>query len=141
VLDLRLDRDVIPLPQGRNKIDVITPAVQRFFAKVGRLTKLEELSLGHVNNPFSPKAEKLFAMDLTLEGGWLAELSGLKQLKHLRMYTDYWSSMDQDDVKFMDDNWPELERVSFHGFIGRLETHYHWRWLKERRPHIKLSSI
>ncbi|KAK3823044.1 MAG: hypothetical protein J3Q66DRAFT_330736 [Benniella sp.] len=138
VLQLFMDRQVV-VPQGRNKVDIVTQAVQRFFAQVGRLTSLEELGLGS-RMDLEREEWKLFAKDLTLDNGWLAELSGLKQLRHLRMYTDYWSSMVREDVEFMHVNWPKLEKISFgiDDFDEEVLEDYHWEWLKRRRPYLAL---
>jgi len=138
VLELFMDREVV-VPQGRNKVDIVTQAVQRFFAQVGRLTNLEELGLGS-RMDLEREERKLFAKDLTLENGWLAELSGLKQLRHFRMYTDYWSSMVREDVEFMHVNWPKLEKISFglDDFDEEVLEDYHWEWLKRRRAYLAL---
>ncbi|KAF9347398.1 hypothetical protein BGX34_003169 [Mortierella sp. NVP85] len=130
VLDILVDREVT-VPQGRNKIDIVIQSAQRFFAQVGRLTKLEELSLGCKEC----LEDEDFTKDLTLEYGWLGELAGLKQLRHLRMHTDYWSPMSHEDVEFMNTSWPKLEKISF-GWGGYDRDEDHWEWLRERRPHI-----
>ncbi|KAK3823046.1 MAG: hypothetical protein J3Q66DRAFT_424610 [Benniella sp.] len=136
VLHLMLDRDVyVPWPE--KKVDVVNRAVKGFFAQVGCLSKLEELTLG-CKRSSTGKAEQLFANDLTLKDGWLAELAGLKKLWHLRMYTDYWSSMGQEEVEFMDTNWPKLEKISFgwYDFDEEVLEEDHWKWLKKKRPPI-----
>ncbi|KAK3823047.1 MAG: hypothetical protein J3Q66DRAFT_330740 [Benniella sp.] len=136
VLHLMLDRDVTV--RWRQKIvDVVHQAAQGFFAQIGRLTKLEELSLDCKtgNDP-----SYLFCKDLTLEDGWLAELSGLKKLWHLEMLSDYWSPMSQEEVEFMDTNWPNLEKISFGLDFFKVEEggleKDHWKWLKNKRPYI-----
>ncbi|KAF9363855.1 hypothetical protein BGX34_003188, partial [Mortierella sp. NVP85] len=73
---------------------------------------------------------------------WLAGLSRLKELRHLFLITDLWCGMTQDDVQFMDSNWPQLERITF-GFrkakLAEIVSQPHWQWLKERRPWIQYS--
>jgi hypothetical protein len=137
VLELFVDRRVV-VPQGMAKVDIVTHAMERFFSQVGRLTKLEELGLGS-RMDLERGGRKLFAKDLTLENGWLAELSGLKQLRHLRMYSDYWSSMVQEDIEFMDTKWPKLEKISFgcgDGYDRNVLQKDLWEGLKEMRPFI-----
>jgi len=136
VLHLMLDRDVI-VDWLEKKTDVVNRVVQGFFAEVGRLTKLEELSLGSKRSS-TRRAEKLFAKDLTLKDGWLAKLARLNKLRHLQMYTDYWSSMGQEEVEFMDTNWPKLEKISFgwDEFDEEVLEEDHWKWLKKKRPPI-----
>ncbi|KAF9357254.1 hypothetical protein BGX34_009457 [Mortierella sp. NVP85] len=134
MLHLMLDRDVI-VRRRQKKGDVVNWAAQGFFVQIGRLTKLEELSLGC---KASPDSSHLRSADLTLEEGWLAELSGLKKLWYLGMLTDYWSVMEQEEVEFMDTNWPNLEKIMFSSKYFEEETleRDHWKWLKTKRPYI-----
>ncbi|KAF9344820.1 hypothetical protein BGX26_003857 [Mortierella sp. AD094] len=82
------------------------------YAQIGRLVNLEKLGLGWDLCEHITRAED-FEFDLTLEHGWLAELGGLKELKHFYMATQFWSTMGQAEVEFVDANWPQLERITF----------------------------
>ncbi|KAK3823055.1 MAG: hypothetical protein J3Q66DRAFT_330754 [Benniella sp.] len=112
-------------------------------AQIGGLVKLEELSLGCVRiGPIMKDSPVM--KDLTLEDGWLAELAGLKKLRHFCMLTNLWVWMGQAEVEFMVSNWPNLDKISLHmneemdGFDLDVFSKPHWRWLKEKRPHIAL---
>ncbi|KAK3823037.1 MAG: hypothetical protein J3Q66DRAFT_330722 [Benniella sp.] len=140
VLHLCLRREVV-VPEGRTEDGVVAEAAQRVYSQIGRLVKLEDLTLGCVEK-YRSRGENS-ASDLTLEHGWLAALAGLKRLRLFQMSTDFWSRMGQAEVEFMDANWPRLESVSF-GFSNLKEQMLredHWKWLKEKRPQLDFSSI
>jgi hypothetical protein len=145
VLQLCLDRRV-NVPEGARAEDVISQAVQRVYAQIGRLVQLEELSLRYDTNKFYTKIIDAFTTaflttDLTLEHGWLAELAGLKNLKHFRMETDFWTSMDRPEVEFMDANWPRLRSIGFADcYWGAVVESPHWQWLKQVRPRLAYVS-
>jgi len=120
VLDLRVDRNVV-VPEGKSKVAIVNHAVGGFFAQIGTLLHLEELGLGCGIN-----TRREADGDLILEDGWLAKLTGLKQLWHLTMHSDYWSAMGQADVESMDLNWPRLERISFGWQAEEIRNENHW---------------
>ncbi|KAK3805025.1 MAG: hypothetical protein J3Q66DRAFT_423548 [Benniella sp.] len=119
-------------------LEIVNQIGKDVYAQIGRLVKLEELSLGYILDPV--------VKDLTLEAGWLAELAGLKELRRFCMLTDFWTLMGQAEVEFMVNNWPNLEKISVHmneemdGFDPDIFSKPHWRWLKEKRPHIVLTA-
>ncbi|KAK3823080.1 MAG: hypothetical protein J3Q66DRAFT_330802 [Benniella sp.] len=108
------------------------------YGQIGRLSKLEMLCLGCETRQEPDTPEKDFEYDLTLERGWLGELAGLKELRHLQMATDFWSKMGQAEVEFMDANWPKLEKITF-GCYGLSDSprKAHWIWLQKKRPHLQ----
>jgi hypothetical protein len=117
---------------------------KKVYAQIGGLVKLEQLSLGCIRS--GPIMEDDPVMkDLTLEDGWLGELAGLKKLRHFCILTNIWVWMGQAEVEFMVSNWPNLEKISLHmkeamyGFDLDVFNKPHWRWLKEKRPHIVLT--
>ncbi|KAG0238448.1 hypothetical protein BGX31_003286 [Mortierella sp. GBA43] len=142
ILQLCLSRYVFR-PEGMCMEKAITRTAQRVYAQIGQLTKLEELSLSCEMGAFWSAPEEDFSKDLTLEHGWLAELTGLKRLRHFQMETDFWSSMGQLEVEFMDGNWPKLESIGI--ACGDLEEEVlslpHWQWLKEKRPYLSYTKV
>ncbi|KAF9347739.1 hypothetical protein BGX26_000798 [Mortierella sp. AD094] len=120
-----------------NATDLATPMAKKVYAQIGRLVKLEKLSLGHDLVGYAAMGYKDLKNDLTLERGWLAELAGLSKLRHFHMMTDFWSKMGKAEVEFMHANWTHLERITFgeDNIMSRYTIDEpHWRWLKEQRP-------
>ncbi|KAK3823042.1 MAG: hypothetical protein J3Q66DRAFT_330734 [Benniella sp.] len=141
VLDLHLQRQV-DVPEGRTKDEVTAEAAQRVYSQIGRLVKLEDLTLTiYEDDNLWDNLEESCAYDLTLERGWLGELAGLKRLRRFRMNHNYWGLMGQSEVEFIDTNWLELQSITFYGYTFRYGDQLqmdHWKWLKERRPYINL---
>ena len=139
VLYLRLDPIVTVLAADTIQ-DTVDQEGKETYAQIGRLVKLEELGLGCTVNGPDMK-------DLTLKIGRLAELAGLKELRQFCILTNLWASMGQAEVEFMASHWPKIEKISLHmdeemvGFDLDVFSKPHWRWLKEKRPHIVLTII
>ncbi|KAK3823043.1 MAG: hypothetical protein J3Q66DRAFT_137586 [Benniella sp.] len=142
VLNLRLQRQVDVLECSRTKDEVMADAAQRVYSQIGRLVKLEDLTLTiYEDDNLWDNLEESCAYDLTLERGWLGELAGLKRLRRFRMNHNYWGLMGQSEVEFIDTNWLELQSITFYGYTFRYGDQLqmdHWKWLKERRPYINL---
>ncbi|KAF9344821.1 hypothetical protein BGX26_003858, partial [Mortierella sp. AD094] len=113
-----LDLRALRLTLNRNEylqpgMELQNSVAEKVYAQIGRLVKLEELALGwelcfsHLIDP------KYFEMDFTHEQGWLAELGGLKNLRHFYVATELWSRMGQSEVEFMNTNWLQLEKITF----------------------------
>ncbi|KAF9952315.1 hypothetical protein BGZ70_000634, partial [Mortierella alpina] len=120
-------------------------AAKRVYAQIGRLVALETLAL-ETDQVWYGKEEDVLVTewDLTLSRGWLAEVAGLKNLRHLQMRTDYWSRMGQAEVEFMDAEWPLLGDISFDMEKQRLlelVEQPHWKWLRQKRPDLRLSAL
>ncbi|KAF9914599.1 hypothetical protein BX616_007953 [Lobosporangium transversale] len=81
------------------------------YAQIGRLINLRSLVLGCDKD--EPSDLEYFAKDLTLNRGYLSELSKLKELRHFGMTTNFWLKMRQAETKFMLKQWPKLERITF----------------------------
>ncbi|KAF9284944.1 hypothetical protein BGZ68_004295 [Mortierella alpina] len=124
-------------------------AAKRVYSQLGRLADLKILSIGFVMTDQERRKATgySFQWDLTLSRGWLAELSGLKNLRHLHLRTDFWTRMGQAEVEFMDAKWPLLESVTFIIFrwysaetdlFLKLMQKPHWLWLQKRRPQLAL---
>lgn len=114
---------------------------KKVYGQIGRLVKLETLSLGGhgCEKPLSPMQD--FEYDLTLKHGWLAELAGLKDLRHFGMDTNFWSRMGQAEVEFMDTHWPKLERITFgYNVLELITKKPHWQWLQKKRPQLKYDK-
>ncbi|KAG0221367.1 hypothetical protein B0O80DRAFT_104332 [Mortierella sp. GBAus27b] len=136
-LNIYLNRGVV-VPAGATLRQVMAQNAKEVYAKIGRLVKLESLGLGWEMESFPGD----FMNDLTLEHGWLAQLSGLKELRHFQMEKDFWSSMGQAEIAFMVVNWPKLESIAIaapKSETERVFTLPHWQWLQVKRPHIVLS--
>ncbi|KAF9362844.1 hypothetical protein BGX34_005384 [Mortierella sp. NVP85] len=124
------------LEYGRMDPQLARVIAKQGYGQIGRLSKLETLCLGcdTRKDPDTPKKD--YEYDLTLEYGWLGELAGLKELRHLQMVTDFWSRMGQAEVEFMDANWPKLEKITFGYYLFGDSREPHWDWLQEKRPHL-----
>ncbi|KAF9960004.1 hypothetical protein BGZ72_008203 [Mortierella alpina] len=123
-------------------------AAKQAFAQIGRLTALEHLALGTDEGPNGTDEERLESeWDLTLSEGWLAQLAGLKNLRHFHMRTNHWSKMGQAEVEFMDAEWPLLDCVTFDRCSMTIPQFHkeidlpHWKWLQQKRPSLRLSAI
>ncbi|KAG0198055.1 hypothetical protein BGX28_008474 [Mortierella sp. GBA30] len=117
-------------------------AAKRIYGQIGQLEKLEVLALEADVSEETLAKECEFDWDLTLSKGWLAELSGLKNLRHLQMRSNFWGKMGQAEVEFMHAQWPLLSEVSFSTWsttIPSLIEQPHWQWLKQQRPHLRYS--
>ncbi|KAF9362846.1 hypothetical protein BGX34_005386 [Mortierella sp. NVP85] len=124
--------------------DLVRAMAKKAYGQIGRLSKLEILCLGCDEREEQETPMEDYEYDLTLEHGWLAELAGLRELRHLHMATDFWSRMGQAEVEFMDANWPKLEKITFRCYGSEssegIMERPHWQWLQERRPHLEHES-
>ncbi|KAF9960820.1 hypothetical protein BGZ72_005826 [Mortierella alpina] len=134
--------------QKQGKCRAVAWAAKRVYSQIGRLVELKVLSIGAaMSDQGSRKAQEFaFDWDLTLSKGWLAELSGLKNLRHLHLRMNFWTRMGQAEVEFMDANWPLLESlaVNLDGLYASDRDIFlrqpHWQWLEKRRPHLLYVS-
>jgi len=109
------------------------------YRQIGRLVKLERLWLGYDPELATPMDGNRY--DLTLERGYLQELAGLKELKHLCISEYFWSRMGQGEVEFIDAQWPKLEKITFRYWnMSGIIQGDQWKWLKQRRPSLKYSA-
>lgn len=81
----------------------------RLFHQLGRLSRLQQLSLGHCILWMYENGYSHHGLDFTLDAG-LANLSGLKKLEELNLEGIY-QRMGQKDVEWMLENWPRLRVV------------------------------
>ncbi|KAF9902698.1 hypothetical protein EC991_004621 [Linnemannia zychae] len=86
-----------------------TSLQHRLFHQLGRLTNLQNLSLGHCILWMYENGYSHHGLDFTLDAG-LAQLSGLKKLEELNLEGIY-QRMQEEDVKWMLDHWPRLRVV------------------------------
>ncbi|KAF9110833.1 hypothetical protein BGX27_005823 [Mortierella sp. AM989] len=140
-------------PSGENEDGLIileseelSKMAKLVYGQIGRLSKLEGLAIGHDQDEDWDEIEEIFQNDLTLKNGWLSELSGLKELKHFQMMTDFWTGMGQAEVEFMHENWPRLERlkkitfgIGWASFTNHIWEQPHWQWLKSQRPTLEFG--
>ncbi|KAF9945586.1 hypothetical protein BGZ72_001201, partial [Mortierella alpina] len=114
---------------------------KRVYQQIGRLEKLEILAIDIDRSNRTRATENDYRWDLTLWKGWLGELAGLKNLKSLRLRVDFWSNMRQFEVEFMHEHWPLLRELAFSCDISQFHTEPQWRWLLEKRPHLRLVRL
>lgn len=114
--------------------------IQRFvYERLGRLTKLETLWLGHDYGHYDQlrhghRSIQPDCLELSLESG-LAKLERLKALKELNMERMKKNAKLQD-VRWMADNWPKLTTI-----FGLDELHEDQdavEWLKDHYPKINV---
>ncbi|KAI1321073.1 hypothetical protein EDD11_008654 [Mortierella claussenii] len=139
---------------GNRTFDLMSAAVdavaqfvgEKVYSQIGRLVKLEYLSLGCDLHESAFANAASFEWDLTLNKGWLVQLNDLKQLKHFMMVADFWSQMGFPEVQFMAENWPQLERLTFghYPMAASEEKGWekpHWKWLQKQRPGIVYDTM
>ncbi|KAF9291874.1 hypothetical protein BGZ74_000306 [Mortierella antarctica] len=109
---------IVDIPAKYDDHDKVRSQLQKqVYGRLARLTKLQVLQLGHeiehtdeighTSGVVGDPQEE--CLDLTLESG-LGALSTLKKLRQLNVECVY-HHMDDEDFKWMVDNWPELETV------------------------------
>ena len=98
-----LDMDVL---YHDSEQPLITLATKRVYTQIGRLQMLEELTLGIDSSVETCRRPYDYWRNLVLDGGWLGELAGLKNLRRLWFRADFWSSMGLAEVQFMHEHWP-----------------------------------
>ncbi|KAF9279298.1 hypothetical protein BGZ68_007998 [Mortierella alpina] len=91
---------------------------KRFYAQIGRLGKLEQLTFDATKDPFSIKRQWDCSYDLTLSRGYLGEMLGLKSLRSLRVDMAFWRNMGQDELEFIQAHCPLLRTVNVMGRAG-----------------------
>ncbi|KAG0222436.1 hypothetical protein BGX31_009153 [Mortierella sp. GBA43] len=115
------------------------------YGRIGQMVKLETLCLSdniHRYEPNDYENDCTPEWDLTLDRGCLDSLSELKELRHFGMGTRFWARMGQDEVEFMDEEWPKLEKISFgEGALEDIISQPHWQWLQERRPYLEYCAF
>ncbi|KAF9914318.1 hypothetical protein BX616_008538 [Lobosporangium transversale] len=134
------------------------------WTQVGHLLRLQELEIG--NTGFDSMPDVYWIKDLRLEApiiigqdeehdscaaegnqGLLHLLRGLRNLRVLRLRTDYWPRWilpGQAEVEFMEQNWPYLRKFSYvssrHDVSGgSLEDEPQWGWFKHRWPELVIN--
>ncbi|KAF9929668.1 hypothetical protein BGZ67_006191 [Mortierella alpina] len=134
-LRLTLNRH-LTAEDGHVSPERIAQAARHVYTQIGRLDQLEILALDIDRSEDVMGKEDDFPWDLTLSKGWLGELSGLKNLKTLRLFSDFWSKMGQAEVEFMREHWPLLSEIRLYGPSSlHLHTALHWQWpFDKRRP-------
>ncbi|KAK5808027.1 hypothetical protein F5H01DRAFT_353122 [Linnemannia elongata] len=129
--------------------------LENLYRQIGSLTALQELDLKMVtlgepqlvagmlvdewwiNKPSTSFPAMLSIRDIsTNRPGYLHHLSGLKQLKELRgsisAETDETKvTMGWAEVKWIDQNWPELRKADF--FKYGFNVNHQFRWLQDKR--------
>jgi hypothetical protein len=114
-----------------------TISSSHLYQQIGRLVQLEYFAIGRDDSQ-----RAVFESDLTVSGGSLAELAGLKRLRHLHITTNLWSKMGQVDVEFIHQSWPVLQTITVgcnvDGFLW-LKSQSHWAWLCEKRPWLEFT--
>ncbi|KAF9356060.1 hypothetical protein BGX26_005781 [Mortierella sp. AD094] len=110
---------------------------EKLFSHIGRLTKLETLALGWVDEDkddiLYPNRKK------ELVKRCLAQLANLSNLRQFQMLSSCWSPIDQDDVELIHNSWLPLRRVISREHEKLLTKQPHWQWLQEQRLSLQFS--
>ncbi|KAF9399517.1 hypothetical protein BGX21_006113 [Mortierella sp. AD011] len=132
--------------------------IHKAFYQLGRLTKLRHLRLGWISDTaFKRKVN----FDLSISSG-LEHLAGLKELEILDVTCIAHVNIEEEEVKWMTENWPMLRMIK--GYFKKFPRLCHWdrdeddlyediyptrreepyiptpiRWLLSRRPHLEIS--
>ncbi|KAF9959996.1 hypothetical protein BGZ72_008195 [Mortierella alpina] len=120
---------------------VVAMATKRVYTQIGKLEKLEDLMINTDMSLEGTTKTSDYAWNLTVSAGYLGELAGLKSLKRLNLRADFWSTMGQAEVEFMDRNWPLLSEITVDvslSSLSQLKATSHWQWLRNRRPQLEL---
>ncbi|KAK3823015.1 MAG: hypothetical protein J3Q66DRAFT_397486 [Benniella sp.] len=102
----------------------------RMFKQIGKLIHLEILALDF----YGYDSEYGWDLDDSMRSEWLKEIAGLDKMRYLCMPSDCWG--EQYLSKIIDSSWPRLERVS-----SRRYDPMDFRWIKERRPWLKIGDL
>ncbi|KAF9562931.1 hypothetical protein EC968_005035, partial [Mortierella alpina] len=111
VLCLTLNRHLTVEETHHLSSERIAQAAKHVYTQIGRLHQLEVLVLNITRSVDTSGREDPFPWDLTLSRGWLGEMSGLKNLKTIRLLSDVWSRMGQAEVEFMRERWSSLGEI------------------------------
>ncbi|KAF9947990.1 hypothetical protein BGZ72_010093 [Mortierella alpina] len=115
-------------------------AAERVYTQIGRLRKLEKLTIDIDRSEDTIAVEWDYEWELTLNHGKLGELADLKNLRSLTLEGDFWSRMGQPEVEFMHEHWPMLEEIVLFGRVSKLRTLSHWQWLLDKRPQMRFIT-
>jgi len=130
--------------------DSTAAAKSAHYLALGQLTQLMDLTLGYSPKTGRVSDEHPSFMDLLLEdghadglqGGYLGLLVRLKELRRLCLFQDFWTCLTMNEIKFMAENWPRLESITFitedvEWLKKYLEVIVCWKELKVLRPGIE----
>ncbi|KAF9964983.1 hypothetical protein BGZ70_005647, partial [Mortierella alpina] len=124
--------------------EVVRARVTRnVYLQIGRLEKLEVLTLDIDRSFENHMDDSDYAWNLSACDGFLYELAGLKNLRSLELGVDFWSAMDQEEVELMHQAWPLLNEITFYcrpTELSQLEAEPHWQWPLSKRPHLRFHS-
>ncbi|KAG0042404.1 hypothetical protein BGZ83_000501 [Gryganskiella cystojenkinii] len=122
--------------------------LKSYYENVAKLTELEDWTLGYAYNGHRAP---ISLTDLTLGdgnsgGGFLHLLTGLKNLRRLCLWHDFWTRMGVEEVRFMATHWPQLESITFRtNDIVWLEQkvlkEYAWRELSRLLPKLEYRFL
>ncbi|CAO3566934.1 unnamed protein product [Mortierella alpina] len=88
---------------------------KRFYAQIGRLEKLENLTLDGTRDPYSIERHWDCSYDLTLSRGYLGQMVGLKNLRSLRVDRAFYRNMGHDELVFIQLHCPRLRYIKVLG--------------------------
>ncbi|KAF9570102.1 hypothetical protein EC968_002272 [Mortierella alpina] len=127
-----------------DEVDSYKPLVvlvtKRIYIQIGRLEKLEELTLDIDRSNGTWQFTSDYEFNLTLSKGWLGKMAGLKKLRKLWLLADFWSAMGQAEVEFIYEHWPLLREIAFACDIAPIHAMPHWQWLLNKRPLLRFVS-
>ncbi|KAF9102861.1 hypothetical protein BGX27_010835 [Mortierella sp. AM989] len=118
-----------------------TSTKNNIYLQIGRLVKLELLYLVSDTEGLSEEELQVIGKYLTLKHGWLVELKGLKELRHLVLGSVFWKQMGQAEVEFIHSNWPRLMEISLLRCLDQENPDQkpHWQWLRGQRLNLTIA--
>ncbi|KAG0043730.1 hypothetical protein BGZ83_011080 [Gryganskiella cystojenkinii] len=119
---------------------------RRFYESVSCLTELEDWTLSYSCAVRSNVSITDLMLDDQKGGGYLGQLAGLKKLRHITLWQDFWSRMGVPEIEFIAKNWVSLRRITFRTdnvsfWEEYLEEMHCWLELKRLRPEIEFAFI
>ncbi|KAF9279300.1 hypothetical protein BGZ68_008000 [Mortierella alpina] len=123
--------------------------VDRFYRQIGRLEKLEHLTLDVHRRRYVKTdmwGDDIYNWDYDVNHRLLRssldEMAGLKNLKSLRLAAELCKEMGQPEVEFIREHWPMLREITILGSKGlKLLTKKRWQWLFNKWPHLRLNVL
>ncbi|KAF9946789.1 hypothetical protein BGZ72_011141 [Mortierella alpina] len=113
-----------------------------FYQQIGRLEKLERLTLDIHRRKSTMVDEWGYYLKYTLSMDSLGEMANLTNLESLRLAAELCVEMCQTEIEFIHEDWPLLREITIMGSMGsRFYATQHWHWLFKKRPHLRFIVL